>query len=1313
MLRTGYLSLSFSIAERRHVCHESSSSSSSRVTEAAAPQSRRHAPTLPGPQSSKASHLISVDLPKTGSGSGDNISSEHGREIRSFANGRRSNSRTRSSKRGQTSGADGSGNVVEDRVACASGGTNCGPTSGDVASSSSSSSSCNSLEGDRRNTDHDGGRHRASRAFGRGRGKRDIIGAYRPRSAAPIADSMALARQINRAIVEAGSSRNCQDILQIVDCQGGNFSAVNVATALHRLGSCGLQPGSWEAKRVLTDPRFSRLMETLAEQHLTSLSGPELANCLWALAKLGYNHPQRGAGAGSGSLSSSVSGSGSRHDGGRVMESSGVTGAGSSASGGERRRKGSRGVSNSSSGGSGIHLLQGLSVRMEVVLGQLSSQAVAKTLWALGRLGHHPGEHLLRGLTNRLLKVLADASSQDVSNSLLGLAKLKWSPGRAVLDQVAHGSLPRIIAESNAQELANTLWSMAHLNYSNNQLQAAIFHQALERLATFNTQNISNLVWAAATLGLGPDLGPNPSGDDIGGSSGRDGGGRGGIIFKQQKQGLIPEVLLQKCCDRAAMILLEGFAPQELSNLLWATAKMGYRHQALLTAAADQAARQLAAGAGMGAACPSGQQHQHQHVQPICWPSQAVANTTWAYATLGAQPGEKYLLQVCRQLSSPQLLPGYKWQEMANTVWALATLQYRDCTAALAAVEREVLARLGGGPATDLANVDHNNSTGGQHQQHNRPTQQRHNNSIRHSRRLLESQPELRPQHVSNLLWSYATLEHPAPDLFTTFLPLLERRLPLFSEQEISNSVWATARLQVYDEKIMDAVADHICSHRLPYLKPQEVANIAWAYGGLRHEHKALFDGLVECMVDFIRMPAAAAAPVADSTVAAAAASYTALPAAETDFEIDTDVDTEIDTRHTHTNITRTAVKIQELSSICGAVASFGWYYPVLLVATKQWLMRAAGTFPRSIHRQRQQELQQQEQQGDQSGSSSCCGTGSPSTGITIFHHQRQEGATAGAVVALEAAPPGGAGQLAEAAAGQGREIGSAQQQLLTSTDECYSRPYRQQQPHQPHQQLVKARDVCNLTWALSLVGGCSPGMWAQLMELMGRVVEERGGSGFHELLDEELSQMYQAYLYVQLDYPTAALAPGPPGLLSEGLQAWRWQSLQGPLVSSFQMEVSRALNRLGLSHTVELLTNDGKFSIDLAVEVEVDVDMEVLDLLIRNAAGVASQARGSSFSHITSANRRLVRVAVEADGPWHFTANTRQPLSPTLYRRRCLEDRGWVVVSVPYWRWNQCRTSTSDGATSSGPADQEEALLLQLMREEGLGEVIEAVAAG
>lgn len=45
--------------------------------------------------------------------------------------------------------------------------------------------------------------------------------------------------------------------------------------------------------------------------------------------------------------------------------------------------------------------------------------------------------------------------------------------------------------------------------------------------------------------------------------------------------------------------------------------------------------------------------------------------------------------------------------------------------------------------------------------------------------------------------------------------------------------------------------------------------------------------------------------------------------------------------------------------------------------------------------------------------------------------------------------------------------------------------------------------------------------------------------------------------------------------------------------------------------------------------------------------------------------------IAIEVDGPHHFTANTFQPLGEMLARQKLLEVRGWTVISVPFYHWS------------------------------------------
>ena len=103
--------------------------------------------------------------------------------------------------------------------------------------------------------------------------------------------------------------------------------------------------------------------------------------------------------------------------------------------------------------------------------------------------------------------------------------------------------------------------------------------------------------------------------------------------------------------------------------------------------------------------------------------------------------------------------------------------------------------------------------------------------------------------------------------------------------------------------------------------------------------------------------------------------------------------------------------------------------------------------------------------------------------------------------------------------------------------------------------------------------------------------------------------------------------------MLEEAVRTYREQARK-VTVSNGQQEVRESLQRLGISHELEYITADGLFSIDLAV-----VDR---------------------------------RIALEFDGPSHFTSNTLEPLGHTRLRARLLSAMGWRVVSIPFFEWDR-----------------------------------------
>jgi very-short-patch-repair endonuclease len=125
------------------------------------------------------------------------------------------------------------------------------------------------------------------------------------------------------------------------------------------------------------------------------------------------------------------------------------------------------------------------------------------------------------------------------------------------------------------------------------------------------------------------------------------------------------------------------------------------------------------------------------------------------------------------------------------------------------------------------------------------------------------------------------------------------------------------------------------------------------------------------------------------------------------------------------------------------------------------------------------------------------------------------------------------------------------------------------------------------------------------------------------------MSQLLQAHLASQ--FLGLGLITLPVSMLDVAVKA-HTKEARKVTVSNGQLEVGESLRRLCVSHELEYITADGLFSIDLAI-----VDR---------------------------------RIALEFDGPSHFTRNTLEPFGHTRLRDRLLSAMGWQVVSIPFFEW-------------------------------------------
>ncbi|MBO9484003.1 DUF1601 domain-containing protein [Salinisphaera sp. G21_0] len=190
-------------------------------------------------------------------------------------------------------------------------------------------------------------------------------------------------------------------------------------------------------------------------------------------------------------------------------------------------------------------------------------QEITNLLWAMAKMvdnGQEQTPRLKEALAALLPHVNAQKANfqpQEIANLVWAMAKLADNGQEQIprLNEAVTALLPHVNAQKdqfNAQGIANLLWAMAKL-VDNGQEQIPELNEAVAALlphvnaqkANFKPQGIANLLWAMAKLvDNGQELTPR---------------------LNETVAALLPRVIAQK----------DQFIPQHIANLLWAMAKLG------------------------------------------------------------------------------------------------------------------------------------------------------------------------------------------------------------------------------------------------------------------------------------------------------------------------------------------------------------------------------------------------------------------------------------------------------------------------------------------------------------------------------------------------------------------------------------------------------------------------------------------------------------------------------------------------------------------------------------------------------------------
>jgi len=449
---------------------------------------------------------------------------------------------------------------------------------------------------------------------------------------------------------------------------------------------------------------------------------------------------------------------------------------------------------------------------------EFKTQELSNTVWAMATIGFAdpesphsrlPDDAIL--LKNVLQKAAVDAlprlrrfSPQELN--CLGWAYARLSAERSPeIDLLFAGigeEVRRRIRYFSAQDVGTTLWSFATMGYNDlpDVFTAAASRVTIKDAHLFKPQELSNSVWALATIGMGPT---NKNLFDT-------------TLFPDSKKVLMDLVMREKdviaeCFTAAAMEIMKRpqlFKEQELKDVLWSFSKSGLRHPELFKTIAQHV---------LGDSTNTGKVEDSRLMD---FSPQGIGNFVWSYARqaqLSNEPSEKnrelgkngsssssgrlavyetmcldvgedlvnrlFATVAGCSLKGSDRLSAFKPQDMSNTVWAFATLGllHREFFTAVAEeVEKTV--------------AFHTNPSISQSQ-----------------KRKKES---FKPQEVSNLLWAYATLNcHTKSSMIHTLTPYI---LQMCSSTNASKGV-------TYDEKSISSKFNR-----------QELANLAWSCSVLR-----------------------------------------------------------------------------------------------------------------------------------------------------------------------------------------------------------------------------------------------------------------------------------------------------------------------------------------------------------------------------------------------------------------------------------------------------------------------------------------------
>jgi hypothetical protein len=617
-----------------------------------------------------------------------------------------------------------------------------------------------------------------------------------------------------------------------------------------------------------------------------------------------------------------------------------------------------------------------------------------------------------------------------------------------------------------------------------------------------------------------------------------------------------------------------------------------------------------------------------------------LSNSVWALATLRYDPGPEWVARFCG-VASARSIRRFNEQQLANTAWSLAVLGYAPEEDWLRAFTAAAVARCG----TFL------------------------------------------PQHLSNILWALATLRwHPGADAMAALCGRARELLPAFNSQNVANTLFGLSR---FSHTPACGLLDELVAateRRLHEFTPSEICGTLWAFSGLSYNPGAAwlaaFDataatrlrefsaqGLSNSLLSFARLGHNPGREVLHSygiAFRARLGEATPQALANTVFAYgqmhSCAKDAPPPVAPAFYSPPQPSPPTDILDAICAAAEPRLRDFKPGECSQIIWGLSQLGHDPGPRWRAAFVAATTEPSAGDACSAEGC--------GLERFLPQELSSTLYG--FASLGVSPGHAWLDAWAAAAA------------------------------PRWPLFEARHAVNALWSLTLLDahGARGSVAAAALEgAAARLAAAAhdslaAGAAPGELLPfAGWCAVHQSTLVLAAERPLRPAAGGaaavgplalPPACVTLAEQAWRAQAAF-VTISSLQRQVSKTLfDGLGVTHSLEMLADNGYVSIDIAIE-----EQALAGLLPPPNAAAASTAPARALASRRSSRGRVSiaagredddaaaavvvprrGVALEVDGPRHFLRNVQRPNGSTLLRNRLLSALGWRVLVVPYYEW-------------------------------------------